>query len=540
MIKHCIVVNANVVTMDPARMKAEAFLMVGDRFLAVGTRGEVLQQAPEHAEMVDLGGRTVVPGFIETHNHLSSVCLTLSMVDCTPYINKSVGEVMDRLQKRAEELLPGQWLLGWGYDDTMNEGTQHLTRQALDAVAPENPVFVWHTSGHITYTNSVGLQLGEVTKNTPQPDGGSFDVDADGEPTGVLREHSAQWFLARHLPVPDTATFENTLPTAVAAYNRQGITSIHDGAVGIFGHGIPTMRAYQNMESAGKLTLRVYMTTHYGFYDNLLAAGIGRGFGSDFLRVGAVKLFQDGSIQGLTAALNDDYHCQPGFRGHLVWPQAELDAQVVRFHQQGLQIACHANGDAAIESVITAFERAQQKHPQPVLRHMIIHCQMATDAHIERMKKLGVVPSYFPNHVYYWGDRHASRFIGPQRAARIDPLGSSVRAGLRFTLHADTPVTPIAPLHSIHCAVNRITRDGKVLGIEERIAPYEALKAFTVDAAYCSYEEDLKGAVAPGMLADFAVLSDDPLTVDPRTIKDIKVLATYVGGIAVFNEDKTV
>jgi predicted amidohydrolase YtcJ len=530
--------NANIVTMDSSCPTAEAFLTFQDRFVAVGTTQEVRKQAPANAQMIDLKGRTVIPGLIETHNHLSYYCLTLSMVDCSAYSNKRMDEVKARLKKSAEALLANEWLVGWGYDDTMHADTRHLHRHDLDVVAPANPVFISHASGHIVYTNSVGLRMGGITKETPQPPGGSFDVDGDGEPTGVLREPGAIWLVACHLPVPDRSTFQTVLPAAAAAYNRQGITSTHDGAVGMFGYGIPTLRAYQNLAAANQLTVRVYLTTHHDFYDSLLAAGITRGFGSDYLRVGAVKMFQDGSIQGLTAALNDDYHCQSGFRGHLIRPQEEMDALVSRFHRQGLQIACHANGDAAIESVILAIERAQKDYPQPVLRHMIIHCQMATRGHITRMKTLGIVPSYFPNHVYYWGDRHASRFIGPQRAACINPLASSVKAGLRFTLHADTPVTPICPLHSMHCAVNRITANGELLGADECITPHAALKAFTVDAAYCSYEEGIKGAVTPGMLADFAVLSDNPLTVAPRTIKDIQVLATYVGGQAVYRADR--
>jgi predicted amidohydrolase YtcJ len=228
--------------------------------------------------------------------------------------------------------------------------------------------------------------------------------------------------------------------------------------------------------------------------------------------------------------LLQDYHNRPGFRIQFIRPQEELDELVAKYQRLGLQMNIHANGDAAIESVISAFEKAQAACPRPDLRHMIIHCQMATEDHIARMKDLEIIPSYFPNHVYYWGDRHEHLFIGPERAARINPIGSSSRAGLRFTLHADTPVTPVSPLHSIHCAVNRVTRQGKVLGPDQRITPYEALEAYTTNAAYCSFEENSKGSLRPGLLADFIVLSDNPLTVDPMKIKDIAVLETRVGG----------
>jgi hypothetical protein len=532
--KPCLFENARVVTMDPDQPEADAFAVCGERFLAVGETGAVRAALPADANRVDLCGKAVVPGFIETHNHLSYYALTLSMVDCSPFANAGLVEVKDRLRQAASRLSAGEWLVGQGYDDTAFESGRHLSRGDLDEIAPANPVLVQHASGHLSYTNSLGLKMGGVTRQTPQPAGGSFDVDETGEPTGVLREPGAQMMVAGLLPVPEASVFEEALPQALAVYNREGITSVHDGAVGILGQGVPAMLAYQNLEAAGRLTVRVYLTTMHDFYERLLSAGLRRGFGSEHLRLGAVKMFQDGSIQGLTAALSSDYHCRPGFCGHLIRPQAEMDDLVAAYHRQGLQIACHANGDAAIESILTSLERAQEKHPQPGLRHMIIHCQMATQDHIERMKKLGVLPSYFPNHIHYWGDRHERLFIGEERAAGIDPLGSSVRAGLRFTLHADTPVTPISPLHSMHCAVNRITSGGRLIGAEERISAYEALKAFTVDAAWCSFEEDGKGAIRPGFLADFAVLSEDPRAADPLRIKDIKVEETVVGGTSVY------
>ena len=230
----------------------------------------------------------------------------------------------------------------------------------------------------------------------------------------------------------------------------------------------------------------------------------------------------------------EPYYNRPDFRGELILPQETLDGIVDKYHGEGIQIAVHANGDRAIESVIHAFEKAQQRHPGRDHRHMIIHCQLATQDHIRRMKRLGVVPSYFGNHVYYWGDRHAAMFLGPERARRIDPLSRSLKEGLIFTLHSDLPVTQVDPLFSMHCAVNRITRQGEVLGPEERISPLAALKAYTSYAASCSFEEDLKGSIEAGKLADFAVLSDNPLTVSPEAIKDIQVEATVAGGQVVF------
>jgi predicted amidohydrolase YtcJ len=222
----------------------------------------------------------------------------------------------------------------------------------------------------------------------------------------------------------------------------------------------------------------------------------------------------------------------------MIYPQTELDDLVNTHHRAGRQVAIHANGDRAIESCLNAFEKADHRYPGKDLRHMIIHCQLATKEHIRRMKKIGVIPSYFINHIHYWGDRHISIFLGPQRAKTLSLLNTSLRAGLKFTLHSDLPVTPVAPLFAVHCAVNRTTKNGKVLGASERISPLAAMRACTSDAAYCSYEETSKGTITKGKLADFVILSENPIKVPPDKIKDIRVLETILGGKTVYVNNK--
>jgi len=265
---------------------------------------------------------------------------------------------------------------------------------------------------------------------------------------------------------------------------------------------------------------------------------IGQGFGSERLKLGSVNLFQDGSIQGFTAALSQPYHTRTDFLGALIMPQESLDELVEKYHEMEFQMAIHANGDRAIESILIALEKADRLYPgHGAHRHMIIHCQTASDDQIRRIKELGVIPNYFVNHVYYWGDRHESIFLGPERARRIDPLKSTLDYGWKFVLHSNLPVTPVDPLFSMHTAVNRITREGKTLGPEERITPYEALKAYTTDAAFCSFEEKIKRSIEVGKLADFVVLSDNPLRVSPENIKEIQVLQTAVNGCKVFEKN---
>ena len=529
-------VNGQVVTMNAESPDATAFAVMGERFGVVGSDDEIRTWADNQTEIIDLSGRTVVPGLIESHSHLSFYATNLLQVDCRPETCKGIKDVADAIGRRVDESEAGQWVGGYGYDDTLIEDKRHLVRQDLDRISPENPVFIRHVSGHLAYANSKGLEIAAVNRNTPQPDGGEIHFDEHGDPSGLLLEPGAMSLVGHHIPSYTIDDFEKVMPKAIAYYNRHGITSTHDAAIGYSGETREVFQSYSDLEATGQLNLRVYMTVMFNAFDRLIDLGLRTGFGSDFLKIGCVKLFQDGSIQGITAALKEGYHNRPDYTGDFIMPQEELNQLVDKYHRHGLQIAIHANGDRAIESVLVALEKAQQAFPRKDPRHMIIHCQTASDDQISRIKAVGAIPSYFVNHVYYWGDRHRDIFLGPERAGRIDPLGSSLRQGLKFSVHSDLPVTPVDPIFSMHTAVNRLTRSGQVLGSEERIPVMEALHTYTTHAAWCSFEEGIKGAIAPGMLADFAVLSENPLTVDPLKIKDIEVTATVIGGRPVYGD----
>ena len=526
--------NGHVVTMNPEASDATAFAIIGDRFCAVGVDDDIRKWADKQTEIIDLAGKTVVPGLIESHSHLSIYATHLLQVDCRPEAHKCITDLADAIGHNADASAVSHWVCGYGYDDTLISDKRHLTRQDLDRTSPEHPVFIRHVSGHLGYTNSKGLEIAAVNRNTPQPEGGEIHFDEHGDPSGLLLEPGAMSLVAQHIPAYALDDYKKVMPEAIRYYNRHGITSTHDAAIGYSGDTLEVFQSYRDLEAAGQLNLRVYMTVMFNAFDRLIDLGLGTGFGSEFLKIGCVKLFQDGSIQGITAALQEGYHNRLDYTGDFIMPQETLDQLVDKYHRHGLQIAIHANGDRAIESVLQALEKAQQAFPRQDHRHMIIHCQTASDDQIRRINAVGAIPSYFVNHVYYWGDRHRDIFLGPERAARIDPLGSSLKQGLKFSLHSDLPVTPVDPIFSIHTAVNRLTRSGQVLGPEERIPAMEALQTYTTHAAWCSFEEGVKGAIAAGMLADFTVLSGNPLTVDPLKIKDIEVIATAVGGGLVY------
>jgi predicted amidohydrolase YtcJ len=527
-------IHADVVTMDPERPSAQAIAVSGDRFGAVGSEEEVGLWVGGETRIVDLAGKTVVPGFIESHSHPSLYAMTLLQADCRTPPNWTVEEVKGRLKAMAREVGPGKWVRGWGYDDTLVAERRHLDRGHLDEAAPTNPVLVSHVSGHLAYANSVALEMAGIGPKSPQPADGKIDKDERGVPTGLLIEHGAQDLVLRHVPPYTVPQLKQALQQTIRVYHRAGITSSHDAAVGYFREGREVLQAYGELEAEGRLELRIYLNLVEDLYREILELRPGARFASELLRLGSVKLFQDGSIQALTAALAKPYWSAPESRGGLLLAQEELNELVEHYHSRGIQVAVHANGDRAIDSTLQALERAQRLHPRKDSRHLIIHCQLASRDQIRRMRELGVLPSYFVNHVYYWGDRHVSLFLGPERAARIDPLGASVEEGLFFTLHSDLPVTVVDPLFSMDCAVNRRTREGRVLGPEERISAREALKAYTVHGAYSTFEEHCKGSIQLGKLADFAVLSENPLRAPPERIKEIKVLRTVLGGRTVY------
>jgi predicted amidohydrolase YtcJ len=529
-----IFLNGKIITMNSKAPEATAFGVLGNRFWPVGSDDEIRKMADNQADVVDLAGKTVVPGLIESHNHMSIYATTLLQADCSPNTNQSIEDVKRQIRKLANRTKPDHWVKGWGYDDTLISDKRHLTWADLDDVSKQHPVFILHVSAHLAYVNSKALEIAGVGPDTPQPDGGEIHKDQKGVPTGLLLEPGAINLVGQHIPTYTVSEFKEVLLKAISHYHQFGITGTHDAAIGYGGEAGEVCRAYRELEAAGKLDLRVYLTIIEEQYQRLLELGLGTGFGSEFLKLGCVKLFQDGSIQALTAALTEGYLNKPELKGDLILSQEILNDLVEKYHRAGLQIAVHANGDRAIESVLQALERAQHLHPRSDHRHLLIHCQLASDDHIRRMKQLAVIPSYFVNHVYYWGDRHASLFLGSERAQRIDPLGSSLKEGLMFSLHSDLPVTPVDPIFSIHNAVNRTTRDGELLGPAERISVLEALKAYTIHAAYCSFEEGIKGSIEEGKLADFVVLSENPLTMASEAIKDIRVEATTVGGRLVY------
>lgn len=531
-----VVTNARVVTLDPRGTVAEALAVRDGRIAAVGARHEVDPLAGPGTTVLDVGGRTVLPGFIEPHNHMVMAATALLGVDVRTPPCRTIADIVERLRERARATPPGEWILGRGYDDTGLADLRHPTRADLDRASTVHPILIWHTSGHLAVASSAALALGGVHAGTEDPAGGRIGRRAgSAEPDGVLYELPAQAPVTGLIPPYTEAALRGAFLSAQGEYLRRGVTTIHDALAGRL-RGVDVAETYRQVHRDGALRLRVNL---YVAWEHLRATGfaLAPGEGDEWVRVAGCKIIADGSIQGITAALREVYHCDHDEKGWLIHEQGELDEMVLTLHRRGYQLATHANGDAAIDAVLAAYGRALALEPRPDHRHRIEHCQVCHPEHIERMAALGVIPDFFANHVYYWGDRHRDRFLGPGRVRALDPVGSAVRAGLRPLLHSDCPVTPVGPLFCVQSAVARLTSSGAVLNADERVTVAEALAGVTANAARAAFEEDGKGTLEAGKLADLVVLDRDPFRVDPAELGAIEAAATVVGGQVMHRTD---
>jgi len=478
---------------------------------------------------------TIVPGFIDCHNHAGGNTLLYEVIVGNPYEVEfvTIASIIDKLRAKAQKTPAGFWIDGYFFDDTKVKDNRQLNVHDLDQVSKEHPVVVHHRGGHTSYYNSQALELAGVNKDTPNRMGGTYDHDENGELNGRVTDRARDVF--NNVGKRETFTAEQKeqrdrdgLAYISKQFVRYGLTSVHHEGGDLF--------ALQQVRARGELLHRVSFETSGDILEAMIKNGISGGFGDEWIRFGATSEHTaDGSFSERTMALSQPYAgTNPPYSGNITETQEDLNAWAERVQRAGIQPNCHANGDVAIDMVLTAYERAQQAAPRPDVRPKITHCTLINDDLLRRIKALGAVPAPFTTYAYYNSDKF--HFYGEERMKRSMAYRSFFDAGIRAAAGSDFSPGPFAPLMGIQGMVTRTGWNGETWGANQRISVDEALLVNTINGAYNSHEEVIKGSITPGKLTDFVVLADDPHTVNQEKIKDIEIVRTVTGGSTVYQK----
>jgi predicted amidohydrolase YtcJ len=528
-----VVFNAKVWTADSRVPKAEAFAARASRFLALGTSAEIKPLIGKGTQTFDAKGLTILPGFIDCHNHAPGETLLYETLVGNPYVVEfvTIDSIVAKLRAKAQATPPGIWVEGYFFDDTKVKDNRQLNVHDLDQVSKDHPVVVQHRGGHTSYYNSKALEMADIGRNTPDPPGGTFDRNANGELNGRVTDRARAAFNT----VGKRATFTDDqkqqrardgLAYISKQFVRYGVTSVH--------HEGGDLAALQAVRARGDLRHRVSYEANGKVLESMITGGIETGFGDEWIRFGATSEHTvDGSFSERTMALSTPYPgSQPSYKGNVTETQDDLNAWIERVHRAGIQVNCHANGDVAIDMVLTAVERAQRLFPRVDARPKITHCTLIDDDLVRRIKAAGVVPAPFTSYAYYNSDKFG--FYGEEMMKRCMAYRSFLDAGIVAAAGSDFSPGPFDPRMAIQGMVTRTGWDGKTWGANQRITVEEAVRVNTINGAYNSHEEAIKGSITPGKLADFVVLSDDLFTMDKEKIKDIAIVRTVVGGSTVY------
>lgn len=539
-----------IITMEDSSPQVEAVAVKDGKIFFAGTKSDAERFSEPATKMINLDGKTLLPGFIDVHGHLTSRAGIMDAVDLSPEPYGTVNSIKDlqitiKNYIKDNKISVQQPIIGNGYDDAIMTEHRHPTRTELDVISKTNPIIVIHASGHASVANSAMLQLLGITESSKDPEGGHIGRDkATGKLNGKLEENASFTALLtlteKMSKGKDTqAHAMENLMKAQDEWLSYGQTTICDGRT--MGESVALLEkaASQHLFKADIVYFPDYeyfkkdfsnFKPKYMKYENRL-------------KLAGFKFSDDGSPQGKTAWLTQPYLVPPegqskDYKGFPIFTDETLYNDLKTLFQNHITAQLHVNGDAAIDQAIRVIKRLKDENIyQPELRATLIHVQNSRPDHIQKIKELGVIPSYFSTHAYLWGDWHYSSVFGPERAAFISPANSALKAGITFTIHHDAPVTPPDLITAVYAAVNRKTRSGMVLGPNERISPIEALKAITINGAYQLQEENRKGSIKAGKIADFVILDQNPLTINPENLRKIKVLETIKEGNSVYKRD---
>jgi len=512
------VLNANVITLNPKQPRAEAMAIQDGEIIAVGFNKEVHEYITNKTRVIDAKNRTIVPGFVDCHVHMTGFGQFLQTLDLRNV--DSIKEIQRKLQEYAQENSERSWILGGRWDQERLAEKRYPTRWDLDAAVADKPVFLIRVCGHIGVVNSKALQLAAVTKETTV-EGGIIDLnESTDEPNGILRENALE-LVWKATPKPGSKELEEACISACERAVEAGLTCVH-WIVG----SAEEIRIIQKLCFEGRLPLRVYLGIPVELLDELVNLGLLTGFGNDMVKIGFVKVFTDGSLGGRTAALEEPYSDKPETAGMMVYTQRKLNRLVLKAHRAGLQLAVHAIGDRAIEAILKAFRKALKEHPRQDHRHRVEHCSVLNPRLIRSIKSLDLVASVQPHFVVsdFWVEDR----VGKDRARWVHPFKTLMQKGVIVASGSDCPVEPIDPLLGICAAVTRKTVR------EESLTVKEALKTYTLNAAYASFDEDKKGVIKTGKFADLTILSDNIFEIPPDKIRNVAVKMVLVDGKIVY------
>ena len=533
--------NGSILTMVDANRQVEAIAVKDGKIFQVGTQKEVGKSNGATTQMVDLKGKTLLPGFVDGHSHFSftTSILELANLNSPPVGNvKNISDIITQLKNHQKEraIPKGEWIVGWGYDQDQLAEKRHPNKLDLDEAFPDNPVYLMHVSGHLSTVNSKALEVSKIDGKIPDPPGGVIvRLPNSNEPSGVLQETASSAMRGR-IPTPDAEELLSLIEKAQDYYAARGVTTAQDGLT-----DMKTMQLLQKVAEADKFKIDIEALASFQYAKEFIGnPDFPFGESINGFRIAGLKIVSDGSPQGKTAYFSKPYltevpGCMHDCRGFPILELEPLTQLVTACYQNNIQLFTHCNGDGAIDLFFEAHDKAVASLPSPKddLRSVIIHSQFVRPDQLEKYAKEKMIPSFFTNHAFFWGDVHLEN-LGEERASFLSPLKTATEMGITYTNHTDFMVTPLNQLFLLWTSVNRTTRTEKVLGPDERLTPWQGLKALTINGAYQHQQEDVKGTLEVGKLADLVVLNQNPLIVDPDAIKDIKVVETIKEGETIF------
>jgi len=535
-----IIRNANIWTVDESQPKAEAVAVLRDRIVAVGSNAEVDALRGPDTRVVDAGGKLLLPGFNDAHVHFVNGARTLEEVQLNDATSSS--EFVRRIKEQVAKTTKGEWILGGDWDETKWTPAQLPTKEMIDAITPNNPVFIDRYDGHMALANSIALRMAGVTAQTPDPQGGVIVRDKQGNPTGALKD-AARELMVKVIPPLTHDQRIDIVRHGMAYAASLGVTSIQD-MNDERSNSFADLAAYDELQQTGELTVRVYVAAAITDWQKEAELGIRHAFGTSLLRMGASKGFADGSLGSRTAYFFDPYSDEPsnsGILGKQMHPLSAMQERITGADAAGMQVCIHAIGDKAISTVLDMYAKTFSGHDGADRRFRIEHAQHVAAKDFDRFAQLGVIASVQPYQAIDDG-RWAEARIGHDRASRTYAFRTLLDHKVHLAFGTDWDVAPLNPLLTVYAAVTRATLDGKMPNgwfPEQKLTVPEAVRAYTMGSAYAEFQDKEKGSITPGKLADFVLLSDDIFSIDPAKIRDVKVLKTVVGGKIVFDTAHT-